>query len=377
MPILERTEVPYTDARAKGKFGVPMSGLNHQYANLYFTRLAYLGQEVKKTAKGRWGELAKNPSKTLDVEPGTEAVIVGTLYKDMKKKPNILNEMERDLFEEKKAPTEEEASDKYIGEGDTLMIEDESGRLVLKGDALRDRTLVSGVVVAVRGAVNQSGEFEVEDICLPGLPEQQPLPAGPQRGGDRFVALVSGLHLGHESQPMLPLEMMREYLTGLLGGGEEHAAQASTVRLVIAGNSTSGSAKFEEEKAKVRSPSPPPHSTPRPSDAPATQPSVPYPPVVQVLDPDVLKRLAQATRSRAHKEEPRLPSLGERAPPASVGRLNARGAATRGRRRGSSEARAWPAQLASGHRRAEGLPPFARCAPGGAASSGPYLPISP
>ena len=263
MPILERTEVPYTDARAKGKFGVPMSGLNHQYANLYFTRLAYLGQEVKKTAKGRWGELAKNPSKTLDVEPGTEAVIVGTLYKDMKKKPNILNEMERDLFEEKKAPTEEEASDKYIGEGDTLMIEDESGRLVLKGDALRDRTLVSGVVVAVRGAVNQSGEFEVEDICLPGLPEQQPLPAGPQRGGDRFVALVSGLHLGHESQPMLPLEMMREYLTGLLGGGEEHAAQASTVRLVIAGNSTSGSAKFEEEKAKVRSPlAPRPHPTP-------------------------------------------------------------------------------------------------------------------
>ena len=64
-------------------------------------------------------------------------------------------------------------------------------------------------------------------------------------GGDHFVALVSGLHLGHESQDMLPLEMMREYLAGMLGGSAEQAAQARTVRLVIAGNSTAGGAKAE------------------------------------------------------------------------------------------------------------------------------------
>ena len=44
---------------------------------------------------------------------------------------------------------------------------------------------------------------------------------------------------------MLPLEMMREYLTGMLGGSAEQAAQARTVRLVIAGNSTAGGAKAE------------------------------------------------------------------------------------------------------------------------------------
>ena len=79
------------------------------------------------------------------------------------------------------------------------------------------------------------------------------------------MALVSGLHLGHESQDMLPLEMMREYLTGMLGGSEEQAAQARTVRLVIAGNSTAGGAKAEAG-----------------SDA------------SNLAAPDVMKRLAQA-----------------------------------------------------------------------------------
>ena len=46
---------------------------------------------------------------------------------------------------------------------------------------------------------------------------------------------------------MIPLEMMREYLTGMLGGSEEQAAQARTVRLVIAGNSTAGGAKASSQ----------------------------------------------------------------------------------------------------------------------------------
>ena len=93
----------------------------------------------------------------------------------------------------------------------------------------------------------QSGALALTRILAP-TPTPTPTLARPQQtgeGGDHFVALVSGLHLGHESQDMLPLEMMREYLTGMLGGSEEQAAQARTVRLVIAGNSTAGGAKTE------------------------------------------------------------------------------------------------------------------------------------
>jgi len=263
LDILERTEAAYTKGRAEASFGLPTASLNHQYANLYFTRLATLRPPVHDAAKRRWGEVAKSPVKTLDAEPGTAAVIIGTVYKDMKRKPNVLEDLNRDLFEERAAP-EEGASNKYCGEGDRIMIEDESGRLALTGPLLQDCALVTGVVVAVRGTVNEAGELELEDICLPGLPRQQPLPTASE-GGDHFVALVSGLHLGHETQDMLPLEMMREYLTGMLGGTEEQAAQARTVRLVIAGNSTAGGAKAEGG-----------------SDA------------SNLAAPDVMKRLAQA-----------------------------------------------------------------------------------
>ena len=90
MAVLERTEVDYTDARSKARFGAATGGLNHQYASLYFTRLNTLRAPVHEAAKRRWGELAKTPIKTLDVEPEVEAVIIGTLYKDMPGKPRAL-----------------------------------------------------------------------------------------------------------------------------------------------------------------------------------------------------------------------------------------------------------------------------------------------
>ena len=68
----ERSAADVTD-HSKGMFAVPKAAYQQQFSNLYFTRLAYLGQEVKKTVKGRWGELAKNPIKTLDVEPASQS----------------------------------------------------------------------------------------------------------------------------------------------------------------------------------------------------------------------------------------------------------------------------------------------------------------
>ena len=226
---VERAFADYSDEPSRANFGASQAELNTQYANLYFARLGMLRKPLLAAAKKRWGELAKTPVKTLDAETDVQTVLLGTLYKDMKNKPNILDGVNRDVFAEKADDADKAAAAvaKYCGDDDALMLEDESGRIVLTGDVLQGRALVTGVVIGVRGVLKDGGEFEVDDICLPGLPTQPQLPAA-DAGGDRFVALVSGLHLGHESLDMLPLQMMSEYLSGLLGSGEDHATQAST-----------------------------------------------------------------------------------------------------------------------------------------------------
>ena len=52
------------------------------------------------------------------------------------------------------------------------MLEDESGRIRLIGKILEDTTLVTGVIMGVLGAETSSGDFEVIDMCFPGMAPQ-------------------------------------------------------------------------------------------------------------------------------------------------------------------------------------------------------------
>jgi len=52
------------------------------------------------------------------------------------------------------------------------MIEDESGRIRLVGDALKGKNLVTGVITSALGAETPEGDFEVVDICFPGMAPQ-------------------------------------------------------------------------------------------------------------------------------------------------------------------------------------------------------------
>lgn len=63
----------------------------------------------------------------------------------------------------------------------------------------------------------------------------------------RLVAVVSGLHVGHATQDMLPLQMLAEHLTGQIGCDEDHRMQANIVRLIIAGNAASNPATAAAE----------------------------------------------------------------------------------------------------------------------------------
>lgn len=62
--------------------------------------------------------------------------------------------------------------DKYYSEDDRVMLEDESGRIRLVGDKLKEFNVVTGVIMAALGMETESGEFAVVDVCFAGLAPQ-------------------------------------------------------------------------------------------------------------------------------------------------------------------------------------------------------------
>ncbi|KAJ1639793.1 hypothetical protein T492DRAFT_57863 [Pavlovales sp. CCMP2436] len=150
---------------------------NGQYANLYFARLAKLRPAVQQQMAAKWGlseaRLREMQSKTLDVPEEAECIVLGTFYAEMKLKPNVLEEYTRDPLAAA-APV----PDKYCGPGDKLIIEDETGRLVISGALVTQAKLVTGVVLAVRGQLDPATSiFAVNDICIADMSAQPPLPA--------------------------------------------------------------------------------------------------------------------------------------------------------------------------------------------------------
>ncbi len=52
------------------------------------------------------------------------------------------------------------------------MLEDESGRICLVGERLNNAGLVTGVIMGALGIETNNGDFEVVDICFPGMAPQ-------------------------------------------------------------------------------------------------------------------------------------------------------------------------------------------------------------
>lgn len=79
-----------------------------QYANLYWLRLVVLRKRVEERARARWSsakgdytEQGKAPpelvGRVLDVESGTLCFIIGTVYTEMALKPNVLEDLAREV----------------------------------------------------------------------------------------------------------------------------------------------------------------------------------------------------------------------------------------------------------------------------------------
>ncbi|KAI8909662.1 DNA polymerase alpha/epsilon subunit B-domain-containing protein, partial [Gorgonomyces haynaldii] len=208
-----------------------------QYAGVYFTRLSLLRPRVLETCKREWGHLnVEYKSKLIDIEQGQSCYLIGTLFVDRKLKPNIISDITRDQWEQKPAD-----QDKYISDADEFVVEDESGRCVVVGQLLQDVVLCTGMIVGFLGSEDQSGHFNVLDVCFPSAEPQSPL-----EPKDCWIALVSGLEFG---VPDLKCQLLLDYLTGESGSDQDQQLVKQIVRVIICGESLAPSqAKFVKNR---------------------------------------------------------------------------------------------------------------------------------
>ncbi|KAG5555533.1 hypothetical protein RHGRI_006245 [Rhododendron griersonianum] len=198
-----------------------------QYSQIYFARL-HLMRTLLYSLLPNWKPHLPVCT-VLGLEEGKECIVVGTLYKHMKLKSTILDEYSK---ERSAAPLVKPHN--FIHPDDQLILEDESGRVKLRGNVLLPSVYVTGIVVALHGKETGAGDFWVEEILEAGLPEQIELPL---KSEDKYVVFVSGLSVGSSTSNPLQFQLLVDHITGYLGDEKEQSIAAQIVQVVIAGNS--------------------------------------------------------------------------------------------------------------------------------------------
>lgn len=133
------------------------------------------------------------------------------------------------------------------------MLEDDSGRIKLVGEALKNYFLVTGCIIAVLGTENANGEMEVIDLKFADLPRQpgrwslsKPSPKPKDEdvemtdspSGSKKIALVSGLEFsGTSTAYAAELNLLLEFLLGEALDSSVQSELSQISRLIIAGNS--------------------------------------------------------------------------------------------------------------------------------------------
>lgn len=247
---------------------------------MYFIRLAKIKPAVDEVAASTWegtvigGEEARRVERVLDVRQGELCWVTGTVYMEMPLKPNILEDVSRDRWISAPLSTPKYFSGAGPGE-DQIMLEDESGRIRLVGEMLRQVNFVTGCIIAVMGTESSNGDLEVIDIKFPDLapqPERWSLGAPAKANGKgkvededaamtgtpgsgNKVAIVSGLSFsGADASYAVELDLLLEYLLGEALGptGQTDVSQVS--RLIIAGNSIASKEKPEADDSEIVAP---------------------------------------------------------------------------------------------------------------------------
>ncbi|KAL7068282.1 DNA polymerase epsilon subunit B family protein [Cryptosporidium serpentis] len=180
-----------------------------------------------------------------ELESDVECIIIGLIYKEMKLRPTVLDEYLQDID----AKTDENQITNFCSSTDKLYIEDTSSRICLSSpdNILDSSKYVSGTVIAVKGVQTDSGIFIVNDYCLPEIPILKvPCNLSDNNSSELlpiYIGFVSGLNIGDPRTDPLPLQLLRDFITGQFIKAESMDINkdiaSRIVRLIIAGNTMS------------------------------------------------------------------------------------------------------------------------------------------
>lgn len=153
---------------------------------------------------------------------GTEMVLTGVVFKDMKKRPSVI-----DQYKDARGAGQlvSMTGDKPLwSENDALFLEDNLMRVKLVAPPEIVGSLSTGFVVAVRGLKGTGDSFNVTAYCLARFTRARPV-ASPMRAVGasaperRTVVLCSGLSLGSKCEELR--KARNSALDALLGKGQE------------------------------------------------------------------------------------------------------------------------------------------------------------
>lgn len=211
-------------------------GTLNQYFNIYNNRLNYFKPKIINNAYSIFGSSLKVTPKVLDIQPtllsqsikldqpkdsiNPKGLIftVGTIYTEMKYKPDILNQVSKDIYGMPEAPshyTIQDDSDRAdSSQNSEMLLEDESGRVVLKFDHFEapKEILVTGVVVGIRGFVDGDNCLQVLDCCYSkALPIEN---FNIEDDQDSKILLISGLNIDKNTNLHL-VQKLQDFLAGV------------------------------------------------------------------------------------------------------------------------------------------------------------------
>ncbi|CAE6416351.1 unnamed protein product [Rhizoctonia solani] len=191
---------------------------------------------------------APHVPRVLDVVKGQQCYIIGTVYMEMPLKANVLEDIAQDHALAMIPPQSKRTSDK-----DSVMLEDESGRVGLIGDILAGERLVTGINIAVLGSETDGGEFKAEEVVYPGLAPPSHVP-NPTPNETSYCAFLSGLRFGETTctgptpaqpktssslshDPVAAMSLFLEWISGESGSERDRELAQRVSRVVIAGDS--------------------------------------------------------------------------------------------------------------------------------------------
>ncbi|KAK2964938.1 putative DNA polymerase delta small subunit [Blattamonas nauphoetae] len=153
--------------------------------------------------------------------------ICGLIYKDCKKRPNLIKlfQKDRSLLKSHKIHAH------YTDPDDELFLEDKHGRVQLTGN-INFEHYITGVPLAITGSLNNQGKFVVDTVVDLDLPPQRHM----LKHSSQSLSLVflSDLRIGADDSDPLKIELLTDFLCN---DSISSAAPHQRTHVYIAGSS--------------------------------------------------------------------------------------------------------------------------------------------